>query len=230
MVIEERLPFYRFGQLESLRNVMKNTKKSILVTGESGEQVRVSINSLLKETTFQKSYEQMLFRLSRYFHPKQIVDFGSSTGLSSLYMATPFKDVCVTAMERDPEVASLCRLNIKRTQVENVKVVVGDLKNKTRELVSSGVCFDFIHFGRSCSTSDIRSLVEILSGTFSWSTVILISDIYRTEEKENLWQDLKNMPGVRVSLELFFYGILIFDENFQKESYNLFYLPSLFNK
>lgn len=227
MIIEDRNSFYRFSQIENMRKVLKNTTKTLMV-GNEGEKKEVKISSLLKQGSISPSYDQLLFRLSRYFHPKNILEIGTTIGLSTMYMAAPDSTCNVYTVEKDAGISSLARLNFKRAEFSNIKVL--------NENVSSPVVTDLIktnqidlyYFGRKASDEDVRCVLECTTNRYSSSTVIMISDIYKTKEREILWNEMKQIKGVRVCLELFFYGILIFNEDLQPQSYNLFYIPTLF--
>ena len=227
MVIEEELPFYRFSQIENLRNILKKTKKTIQ---DNPQDEGRRISEVVDETSFCKTYDQMLFRIVQFMKPKTIVEVGTSVGISTAYLATPNSKANVYSIGKSKGVATLEELNFRRMGIDNVKVLCEDDAAQTLDgLFCETNKIDLLYFGRSCSAEDIRSIVYEKRNLFSENAVVIVSDIHRNEKKEILWDELKEIPDFNVNLELFVYGILFCNENLQRESYNLFYLPPLFN-
>ena len=123
MVIENKHPYYRFSQVETLRKILKKSSKKLLISKDGGDgQEEVTLSSLVGENTFSPSYDQLLFRLSKFFHPQNIVEFGSSIGISTIYLASPDSRTKVYAGEKEKAVSELLKMNLKKTGVENVQV------------------------------------------------------------------------------------------------------------
>ena len=183
---------------------------------------------VLKKGVISPTYDQLLFRLIKFFHPKNILEIGTSAGVTSMYMAAPYSDTQVCTVENQKEVAKLARLSFQRAEFHNIEVYNPKEDGTRYDKKIKETDFDLYYFGRESTVAEIREVLTRDSGKFTGNTVIIMSDIYKSEEKELLWGEMKQIRGVRVSLELFFYGILIFNEDLRPESYNLFFIPPLF--
>ena len=227
MIIEDKNSFYRFSQIENMRKILKKTTKKIKIE-EGGVEKEVGISSLLKKGVISPTYDQLLFRLIKFFHPKNILEIGTSAGVTSMYMAAPYSDTKVCTVENQKEVAKLARLSFQRAEFHNIEVYNPKEDGTRYDKKIKETDFDLYYFGRESTVAEIKEVLTRDSGKFTGNTVIIMSDIYKSEEKELLWSEMKQIRGVRVSLELFFYGILIFNEDLRPESYNLFFIPPLF--
>lgn len=226
MVIENKHPYYRFSQVETLRKILKKSSKKLLISKDGGDgQEEVTLSSLVGENTFSPSYDQLLFRLSKFFHPQNIVEFGSSIGISTIYLATPDSRTKVYAGEKEKAVSELLKMNLKKTGVENVQVYEDynmQLENVKEDQIG------LVYFGRKCMPKDIEKLYDEVKKKLVTTSVVIISDIHKDKGKEMVWNKIRESANVRVDLDLFFYGILIYNNDLQRESYNLYYTPPLF--
>lgn len=226
MVIEDKHPYYRFSQVEALRKILKKSSKKLLIkrNGVDGEE-EVALSTIVEKSTYSPSYDQLLFRLSKFFHPQTIVEFGSSVGISTLYMATPNSRTKVYAGEKEKSVSELLKMNLSKTGVENVQVYE-DYKKQLANVTENEI--GLVYFGRMCMPNEIEKLYEEVEKKLVTTSVVIISDIHKDKGKEMVWNKIRESAKVRVDLDLFFYGILIYNNDLQRETYNLYYTPPLF--
>ena len=226
MVIENKHPYYRFSQVEALRKILKKSSKKLLISkdGDDGQEEGL-LSSLVGKNTFSPSYDQLLFRLSKFFHPQTIVEFGSSIGISTIYLATPDSRTKVYAGEKEKSEAELLKMNLKKTGVENVQVYE-DYKKQLENVTEGEI--GLVCFGRKCKSEEIENLYSEVENKLVTTSVVIISDIHKDKEKEKVWNKIRESANVRVDLDLFFYGILIYNNDLQRETYNLYYMPPFF--
>lgn len=228
-VIEEKLPYYRFFQIENLRKLLLKSKRVVMVDFPGGkEKRRMTVGKITYAETISKEYDQLLFRWVNYFKPRNVVEIGDSIGVTTLYLSTPDTRRKVYSISKTPFIAQWANQLYGKLQLKNINVILGNTKDGLEIVKSEQKVVDFVYFNRSSTVEDIKETMSSLSPMMSGDTVLLMADIYSTPEKEMQWKELKKTEGVKVSLELFHYGMLIFREELQEEEYNLFYFPSLY--
>lgn len=228
MVIEETLPYYRFVQIENLRTLLNKTKKKIK-ENKNGVETERRISEFVRESSISPSYDQLLFRLVNFFKPRNVVEIGTSIGITSLYLATSDTHRPVYTIGESKELADFAHTTFGKVGLQNIIQQTGNVETKLPVVLSKEKNIDFVYFGRQTSVEAIQKSLSLLSSSFTSKTVIMLSDLWKDERKE-LWETMKKQSGVRVSIEMFHYGILIFNEDLQCENYNLLYLPPFFRK
>ncbi|MBR4814895.1 MAG: hypothetical protein IKZ67_05465, partial [Paludibacteraceae bacterium] len=70
-VIEEKLPYYKYGLVEKVRKIYLASSKSLSLDGEE-----VKVPRLAKQLSMDPSHAQVMFRLVNKFKPKNVVETG----------------------------------------------------------------------------------------------------------------------------------------------------------
>lgn len=217
-VIEEKLPFYRFAQLRSLRRILAKSTKEV-----SGKRMSAWVKEEMSE-----AYLQMLFRFVHALKPNTMVEMGTSIGLTSAYLATPNTKARLLTVGNDAELMKLAAMNLQKVGADHVQLFESgwnEAKNVWREVD----CCDFLFFSSKFPAEYVRDVWDQGASKMTDAAVVVMADIYRDKERMDVWQELQKCEKVRVCLDLHHYGLLFFDEKLQRESYNLFYLPPLFS-
>ena len=74
----------------------------------------------------QKNGGQLLFRLSRYYRPAQMLELGTSLGLSSAYLQLGHPGGMLTTFEGAASVAAVARENFSELGLSEIKLVEGN--------------------------------------------------------------------------------------------------------
>ncbi len=228
MVIEEKLPYYRFVQIENLRTLLTKTKKKIKENRNGVEKER-RISEFVYESSFSPSYDQLLFRLVNFFKPKNVVEIGDSVGITTLYLATSDTRRPTYTIGESKDLADFAHTTFGKVGLQNIIQLAGSVEEKLPVVLSKEKNVDFVYFGRQASVEAMQKSLSLLSSCFTGKTVLLMSDIWKDDRKK-LWESVKKQGGGRVSIDMFHYGILIYNEDLQCENYNLLYFPPLFKK
>lgn len=224
MIIEDKNPYYCFERIEGLRRFLKKSGKTIPCDWKDGEKER-KVSDLIQSQNFSPAYDQLLFRLVNHYKPQTVLELGDTIGLSTLYLASSDHNMKVVSVGGSENIIQFARQVLEKNKVLNVEFKKNITKEAFRAVGENLEEVDFLYFGRMFPADKIKEVVDTLECSITSRTVMVVSDIYKTKQKELMWDVLKKHPKVRVSVEMFHYGILLCDENLQKEDYNLFFLP-----
>ena len=93
-VIFEKLPFYAYVQIEQVRNILLKDKTIVELTDfGTGKKNESSVADIARKSLETPKFGQLLFRLVNYFQPKNIIELGTSLGISTMYLAKPSKPI-----------------------------------------------------------------------------------------------------------------------------------------
>jgi hypothetical protein len=141
-IILDETPYYIYGSIEKIRSGMLADKSLIKVTdygaGSSagtGSERRIADIAALSLKS--KKYGQLLFRLVNYFKPPEIIELGTSLGISSMYLAAPHPGSKVYTIEGCPEIAAKAKSNFAKINASNIYSFTGTFEKFLPEILSA---------------------------------------------------------------------------------------------
>ena len=209
-VIEEKMPYYVFDDIENFRKELLNREGLTKV--------------LTSRETQHKNYGALLFRLVNFFKCRNVLQIGSSTGVMSLYLALPLRNSCECyALEERPDLLEYVRTFAENFSLKNLHFMEGDYAENLLLLKTGNASFDFIFIntkGNSEKTSQAFSLVETF---ISGNTVMVIDNIRNDKAMKKQWQEIKNRPDVSLTIDLFSLGLVFFNIQLHKHHHKNYF-------
>ena len=152
-----------------------------------------SNNELLKNKKIKNSHKKakILLKLIHYFKPKNNLEITSSLDLVVIKHAMNSRNTCVTTIANTPTEISEVTLNRK---------------------------FDCIYFHKNQIT--LKTFNTCLK-TINNNSFFIFNDIYESSETIKNWSSIKNHPKVKVSLDLFYFGVIFFRKEQAKEHFKI---------
>lgn len=205
-VIYNRVEYYSFKKIENLREELLDSKK-IIVT----------------HTVESAKYTQLLFRLVNYFQPSQIIEFGTSVGISAAYMASVSSKINVVTIEGQQAVAKIAKENFEKLKLKNIEQIINNSDKALPTLLDKYQILDFVHFaGNNCKQATLNHFNQCLEKV-NGDSVFLFDNIYCSSEMKETWEEIKNNNRVRVTVDLFFMGIVFFRQEQVKQHFVIKY-------
>lgn len=221
-IIQDKKRYKEYEDIELLRKELLQDSTVINVTDfGAGSQVSAknerTIKDIARNSAKPPKYAQLLFRLAKYFCSKNILELGTSLGISSLYLAKANKESTVMTIEGCPEIANVAKENFKKNHVENIKQVVGNFDEVLSANINSELDFVFID-GNHRKQPTLNYFKTILTHSHS-KTVFVFDDIHWSDEMQEAWEEIKKHPQVTVTIDLFFIGIVFIRPEQAKEHF-----------
>jgi len=227
-VIEEKLPYYKYSLIEKVRSLLLKTSKTVKVedfgTGKSG--VR-KISDIVKGSSKSRDYAQVLFRLVNFYKAQDILELGTSFGLTTMYLAAPDSKSNVVTIEGSHEIAEYAKLSFDHAGFKNIKLCEGNIDQCLPSVLKTFKKLDFVFFDANHKRDALMNYFNACFEKSHDKTVFVIDDIYWSNDMENAWKEIKKDPRVRVTIDMFSFGIVLFDSELQKEDYILRFFPNL---
>jgi len=162
------------------------------------------------------------YRLSRYFQPQHILELGTSLGKASysLWLGNP--SASITTVEGDENIARFAKKLFRQKGV-NARVVHQDFDSFLDELNQKETKFDLILIDGNHQLHPTLQYFEKLLKHIHNNSVVIVDDIYWSDEMKQAWQKLIRHPRVRQSVNSFHFGLLFFRKEQFKQNFMIRY-------
>ena len=225
-VVKDKSISYSFQEIEGLRKQLLQYERIIQITDfGAGSKLYLSNNRKIKDIAknSQKSPKlgQFLHRIIEFYNYKNILDLGTSFGLTTAYLSSKIDDNQIITFEGCQETAKVAQENFDKLFLKNIEIVVGNIDQTLPEKLKEISSLDFVFFDANHRFEPtIRYFEQCLAKTHGGSCFVF-DDIYWSNEMKEAWQYIKNHPSVTVTLDFFWLGIVFFNKKQVKQNFVL---------
>ncbi len=219
-VLNKRHDYYSFAAIEAVRKRMLEDQSIIEVEDKGAGSMnrstsQRSISSIARAALKPPKYAQLLFRMVNFYQPENILELGTSLGITTAYLASAKKNGKVITIEGSSAIACKALENLNRMDLTNIQVVNGDFKDELKPALEALVKVDFAFVdGNHRKDPTLEYFAEILKYSHS-HTIIIFDDIHWSEEMEQAWNSIKQHPAVTCTVDLFFLGLVFLRNEFR---------------
>ncbi len=212
----DKTNYPEYKELKNYEKQLAKNKKKIEI-GDLGagsqkfdsKKRRISDISKISGSNFKEM--KLLFRLSRYFKPENMLELGSSLGKSTLalHLGHPIADF--TSVEGDKAIYDITKKKLSHTPIQ---LVHSDFEEYLIHLPSQQK-FDFVYLDGNHTKEATLKYFKLLLPHLHNNSLLLLDDINWSREMKEAWEELKRNPAVKQSIDGFDKGFLFF----RKEQY-----------
>lgn len=217
-----------FAPIRTLRDELRRSRQTIFITDYgAGSNVNPArertIGDIARHSLKPARFGRLLFRLIRHFGAKTVVDLGTSLGLTTAYLAEAARlhNGRVLTFEGCPQTAAVARQNFERLGLTNVTVVTGNLDQTLEASVAEFGQIDFAFFDANHRYEPTIRYFEACLPKSHNDSVFVFDDIHWSADMERAWADIKTHPAVRVTVDLFWVGLVFFRNEQPKQDFTL---------
>jgi predicted O-methyltransferase YrrM len=225
-VIKESPKYYEYGPIEQLRQRMLHSNEVIEVTdfGAGGKGVgKRKIKEIARKSAIPPKEGRLLFRLVNFMQPRNMIEMGTSLGISTLYQYKACPEADLITMEGSRETSSYAGMNFKILKADSIKRVVGDFAETLPEVVKNLSFADYVFFDgnhrKEATLEYFRTFLPIVSPT----CVFVFDDIRWSKGMEQAWNEIIKEPQAKITIDLFSFGLVFFNPAQEKQHFVLKY-------
>ncbi|HLP19381.1 MAG TPA: class I SAM-dependent methyltransferase [Chitinophagales bacterium] len=209
----------------ALRQQLKNNDTAIEIEDfGTGNKHSRPLANIERNVSIKHKYGLLLNRLVQYFRPLTIVEIGTSIGLSSSYMALADTKVKIVTLEGSSAIAGFARQNHQQLKIDNVDIITGNFSNTLYPALDSLSSLDLVFFDGNHTKEATLEYFNLCLAKANEQTVFVFDDIYWSEGMCSAWQEIKQHPRVRLTIDVYQFGICFFNkEKLAKEDFVLLY-------
>ncbi len=223
-ILDNSIKYYSFIGIEHVRSLLLKQNEAIELKdlGAGSKSIKSStstINILTKKVQSRPEKAQILFRVVSFFQKKNILEIGTSLGLTTAYLSNANKDGKVTTIEGDPKVSSLAQKNFNTLKLKNIELINQPFDQIIPQLLKNK--FDLIFFDGNHSKEATLRYFYWLAEQANEDSIFIFDDIYWSNNMKQAWEEICNFDKVMLSLDIFSLGIVFFKKNREKEHIKL---------
>lgn len=224
--LEDERIYYAFRELEGLRRHLLRREEQIEVV-DLGAGSKVSnkrqrkISAIAKSALSPPKKAQFLFKLCKHLQPKSILEFGTSLGLSSLYMHKACSSANLITIEGSTSVAQLAQqyFDAEKAKIELLNLPFDQALDVPKINESR---YDLIYIDGNHTEAATKHYVNALYANLDEEGIMILDDIYWSNGMMKAWYELASDKRFAFSVDLFDYGLLIKNKaHHQHESFKI---------
>jgi len=206
---------------ECLRSSEKITVTD-LGTGAGVKPVERKIQDIMRQYSNSKKDAFLLYRMVKNLRPSQILELGTSLGISTMYLSMADKQIPVTTIEACPQTAEVASRNFEKLSL-SVNIVIGNLNHVLIPTLEKTGVQEFVFFDGNHTKEATLQYFDACVQYIDDRSVFVFDDIYWSPGMKEAWEIIISHPEVRTSMDLYRLGIVFFDKKIAKQHFVLKY-------
>lgn len=187
-----------------------------LGTGKGGSK-RVS------EITASSSINRRFGSVLSYFASKTgsspIIEFGTSVGVGTYYLALSNPSAKVITMEGCPEIAAIAAEGFKESGLGNIEVVIGNFDILASTVLEANESPGLIYIDGNHTGVALLRYFNLCLSALGDETVIIVDDIDYSFDMHMAWESILEAPEVTGSIDFGRLGVLFFKKGLHRQNY-----------
>jgi len=214
--------YYVFSSIEKLRLSLKKDKKELdILDLGTGVKQNKSIAEITRTSVKSAKYGQLLYRLSDYIKARNILELGTSFGLTTSYLASPSSAARIVSLEGCQQLVTIAKENFNILGIKNIEIVEGNIDQTLTKVLYEFSHLDLIFIDANHRSKAVLNYFEQILGKIRSESILVIDDIYWSQDMENAWKTIKEHPMVTSTIDLFQLGIVFFNDDLHKKHYKM---------
>lgn len=211
--------------LENLRKDLRVDDRQLNIEDlGAGSQLKRSterkVSDLARNALKPARIASLIARLAAEFRPRSIVELGTCLGLTSLYLSKASPSSRLITVEGCPQTAAVARENFARMNAE-IDLRVGNFDDVLPQVLEELPALDFLFIDGNHTREATLRYFNWALGRSHPGTVLIFDDIYWSEGMKDAWESIKSHPEVRVTVDLFYIGLVFFKKDQEKEDFRI---------
>ena len=225
-VINESTADENCNSIDALRKELCQSNKEIQITDfGAGSTINNSktrkIKDIAKNSAKNAKFGKLLYRIIQFYKPKNIIELGTSLGISTSYLAKADTNANVFTFEGCPATATIAQANFNKQNIKNISVILGDfnltLANKLKEILTIDLAFIDGNHQKKPTIDYFEQCLKYANN----NTMFIFDDIHWSQGMENAWNYIKKHEKTTLTIDLFFVGIVFIKSELSKENFTI---------
>jgi predicted O-methyltransferase YrrM len=217
-----------FSRIEILRKELLHDNRKVEVTdlgagAKSNKSKTRTITNIIRFSSKNKKYYELISKVIEFYNFKNIIELGTSLGISSSYMAVSKSNPTINTFEGCPYTLLIARENFEKLELKNIQTNQGNIDLTLAKYLDGISDFDLAYIDANHRYEPTMAYFELLKSKINENSCIIFDDIYWSSEMTKAWTAIKKDKSVSISLDFFEIGIVFFRKGIEKQDFILRY-------
>ena len=229
-VLRDKNAYYCFADIERRRELLLACPDELEVTdygsqgSQEGKVVHRRVCDIAKHHLERPTIAQMLFRLVNFTaeeagRPLEILELGTSLGVTTAYLASADSRNRVTTLEGSGAVLKIAQGVWRALRLENISWCEGPIDDTLYTIAREKE--DVVYIDANHTYEATMRYAQYLLPRLTEKGVMAIDDIHYSAQMERAWAELKADARVTTSMDLYDVGLLFVDPHYLKRHYRI---------
>lgn len=166
---------------------------------------------------------EMLFRLARFIDARNVLELGTSFGISTLYLAQGAENGRVFTIEGCPQTYRIAQHHFEQLKQRNIEPLLGSFRAKLPEVLKRAEPLDLVFIDGHHLKEPTLEYFEMCLPYAHNDTVFVLDDIHWSRGMEEAWEAVKAHPRITVTIDLYSMGLAFLRTEQTREHFRLRY-------
>jgi len=210
--------------IEKIRKRLLTDSRPIQVNdlGSGSKKMKTSlrkVSDIARYSAVTKKYGILLSNMSKAFGKPLVLEFGTSLGLSTMYMAASCGSATVITMEGCSETSVIAEENFREAGFSNIRLINGSFDDILPQLKNEDIRPGLIFIDGNHRKEPLMRYFNQVADMSDNNSVVMIDDIYFSEEMAEAWTEIKSHKNVTMSVDIFRIGMVFFRKGLNHFNY-----------
>ena len=216
--------FYAFDKVEEERKKLLTSKSNMTMIdlgagSRKGNSQTKKIKDVASSSLSSAWQCQILFKLVSHLQPSTIIEIGSSLGVSSAYISNANPQAKLYSLEGNQDSITIAKTLAEKLSLKNIDFRLGNFDDTLPQILDTLESVDLVFVDgnhRKDATIEYFNLIKAKSHA---NSCIVFDDIYWSPGMTEAWNIIKADERVKASVDLFYFGIVFFNEDFKQKKH-----------
>jgi len=223
-VLRDERKFYCYEEAEKLREAFLVSEEFVEVDDRgAGSKFsaahRRSLKSIAQRTATPAKYAQLLFRMGVHYGSRNILEMGTSLGLTTLYLSSISRDARVITIEGDEKIADVASMNFESLSKKNISLLRGSFEEMLPTALKQLEKADLIYLDGNHRREATLNYFQQSLPCIHEKSIVIIGDIHWSKEMKEAWEEIISNPAATATIDLFYLGIIFFKKELSKQDF-----------
>ena len=184
----------------------------------------VTIRKIARTSLTPARNARRLYHLARFLHAETILEIGTSFGFTTSYLGFANPDARIITLEGCPRLSRTAKGHFDRLGIKNIEIIEGRFEENLAAALNLLEKVDLVYIDGNHNKEAMLDYYDQCLAHSGNDTVMVFDDIHSSPGMQEAWNILRQKEEVRVSLDLFSTGWLIFRKESSKQHFRLRYI------
>jgi predicted O-methyltransferase YrrM len=177
------------------------------------------VSTIARNSLQPQRYGLLFNSMISYFEIENVLELGTSLGITSAYMSRANQSVSIDTIEGAKEVAALARETFLKLNCNNISLHIGTFDEILPTLLNGKRQFQMVFIDGDHKGLSLLKYFNQIVKHIPEHGVIVVDDIRWSRSMFDAWNQIKKHPDVQITVDLFNMGLVFLKQGLSKENF-----------